>query len=114
MKIKKIMPLFAIAMGLVLAMATSAFKEMPKESFSSTFYEYVGTDFSQTNIQEISNYVRSTNSCSGTKNVCGVLLPTDNGPSSNPDPAEFSGEASNLWLSQQNQAAADPNIVMKK
>ena len=107
-------PSFAIAIGLVLAMATSAFKEVSKGPVSLTFYEYTGSDFSQPNIQNINNYARSTNSCSGTKNVCGVLLSTDTGTGNPPNSTEFSAESSNLWTSQQNHAAADPNIVMKR
>lgn len=114
MKIKKMIPVFAIAMGLVLAMATSGFKEGPKGNLDLTFYQYTGSDFSQSNIQDINNYVKSTNSCSGTQNVCGVLLATDTGTGNPPNSTEFSAESSNLWASQQNHAAADPNIVMKR
>jgi hypothetical protein len=114
MNIRKVIPAFAIAMGLVLAMATSAFKEVPKGNFDLTFYEYTGSDFSQTNIQNINNYVKSTNTCSGTRNVCGVLLATDTGTGNPPNSTEFSAESSNLWTSQQTHTAADPNIVMKR
>jgi hypothetical protein len=114
MNIKKMIPSFAIAIGLVLAMATSGFKEMPKGNMSLTFYEYTGPDFSQSNIQDINKYVRSSNTCSGSRNVCGVLLTTDTGAGNPPNSTEFSAESSNLWTSEQNHAAADPNIVMKR
>lgn len=108
------MPVFAIAIGLVLALATSAFKQAPKENFDQAFYEYTGPDLTQSNIQDINNYVRSTNTCSGTKNVCGVLLNTDTGTGNPPNSSEFAAESSNLWASQQNHSAADGNIVMKR
>lgn len=111
---KKIIPLFAIVLGLVLAMATSGFKEGPKGNLDLSFYQYTGSDFSQSKIQDINNYVRSTNSCSGTQNVCGVLLATDTGTGNQPNSTEFSAESSNLWASQQGHAAADPYIVMKR
>jgi hypothetical protein len=113
MNIQKMIPSFAIAIGLALAMATSGFREGPKGNLDLTFYEYTGSDFSQTNIQDINKYVRSTNSCSGSRNVCGILLATDNGVGNPPNSTEFSAESSNLWTSQQNHAAADPNVVMK-
>jgi hypothetical protein len=114
MNIKKMIPAFAIVMGLVLAMATSGFKEGPKGNLDLTFYQYTGSDFSQTNIQDINKYVKSTNTCSGTQNVCGVLLATDTGTGNPPISTEFSAESSNLWASQQSHAAADPYIVMKR
>lgn len=113
MKIIKMMPAFAIIMGLALAMATSAFKEVPKGNQNAYYYEYQGPDFTKTNIQDAGNYTRTTLSCSGTHNVCGVFLSVDEGTGNPPDPTDFSTESSNLWTSQQNQSPADLNIKMK-
>ena|SRR3569623_382807 len=113
MKILKMIPAFAIAMGLALAMATSAFKEVPKGNQNQYYYEYQGPDFTKTNIQDANNYVRTTLSCSGSTNVCGVFLSIDEGTGNPPDPTDFSTESSNLWTSQQNHLAADGNIKMK-
>ena len=107
------MPAFAIAIGLALAMATSAFKEAPKANVNQYYYEYLGPDFTQANIQDADNYTRTSLSCSGTHNVCGVFLSVDEGIGNPPDPTDFSTEKSNLWTSQQNQSPADPNIKMK-
>jgi hypothetical protein len=113
MNIKKMIPSFAIAIGLVLAMATSGFREVPKENLNQYYYAYQGPDFTKTNIQDPDNYTRTTLSCSGTTNVCGVLLSIDEGTGNPPDATDFSTESSNLWTSQQNHSAADPNIKMK-
>jgi len=113
MQIKKIIPLFAIAMGLVLAMATSGFKEVPKGNVNAYFYKYQGPDFTKTNIQDANNYVRTTLSCSGVTNVCGVFLTIDEGTGNPPDATDFSTESSNLWASQQGHSPADGNIKMK-
>lgn len=114
MSIKKIIPLFAIALGLVLAVATSGFKEGVKEKASLTFYKYVGPDFSQANIQDLTQYVQASNVCSGRHDVCGVFLATDNGPGSNPDPTEFAAKSNDLWASQQSQASSQPGVIIMK
>jgi hypothetical protein len=69
MNIKKMIPAFAIAMGLVLAMATSGFKEGPKDhnKFAMRTFEYTapGGSYSQLNVQNESNwaYTSSTDHC---------------------------------------------------
>lgn len=113
MKIKKMLPVFAVAIGLVLAMATSSFKEAPKAGQNQFFYEYVGTDFSQNNIQEPGNYIRATGSCSGFDDVCGVFLTTDQGLGNPADASDFSSEKQSLLASQKNHIAADDNISMQ-
>jgi hypothetical protein len=107
------MPVFAIALGLVLAFTTSGFREVPRENTNPYFYEYQGPDFSKDNIQDANNYVRTSLSCSGSTNVCGVFLSIDEGTGNPPDATDFSSESSNLWTSQQNHVAADTNIKMK-
>jgi hypothetical protein len=113
MNIKKLIPVFAIAMGLVLAMVTSGFKEEPKGNQNPYFYEYRGSDFSNTNIQKPTNYIRASESCSGSLNVCGVYLNVDTGQGNPANSTDFSSESSNLLTSQQNHAPADGNIKMK-
>ncbi len=107
------MPLFAIAMGLVLALATSGFKEAPVIGQNPYFYEYVGSDFSQKKIEDPGNYIRATNGCSGSYDVCGVFLTSDEGIGNPADPSDFSSELGNLWLSQQNHSAASQNVTMQ-
>jgi hypothetical protein len=113
MNIRKMIPAFAIAIGLALAMVTSAFKEVPKENINPYYYEYQGPDFTKDNIQDPANYTRASLSCSGSSNVCGVLLSVDEGTGNPPDATDFSTESSNLWASQSTHAAADGNIKMK-
>ena len=113
MNIKKMIPSFAIAIGVALALATSAFRETPKGNQNPYYYEYQGPDFSKTNLQEPGNYTRTSLSCSGSTNVCGVFLSIDEGTGNPPDATDFSTESSNLWTSQQNHVAADLNIKMK-
>lgn len=113
MVIKKIIPAFAIAIGLALAMATSAFKENVKGNQNPYYYEYQGPDFTKANIQDANNYTRTSLSCSGATNVCGVFLSVDEGTGNPPDASDFSTESSNLWTSQQNHSPADLNIKMR-
>lgn len=113
MKIIKMIPAFAIVMGLALAMATSAFKEVPKGNQNPYYYEYQGPDFTKTNVQDANNYTRTSLSCSGATNICGVFLSIDAGTGNPPDATDFSTESSNLWTSQQNHSPADLNIEMK-
>lgn len=113
MRFKKIFPAFAIALGMVLAVATSGFKEAPKANQNPYFYEYAGSDFSEQKIEDPDNYIRSGLSCSGSYDVCGVFLSTDQGLGNPADPSDFSNELSNLWTSQQNHTAADINISMQ-
>lgn len=114
MKIRKMIPAFAIAIGLALAMATSAFKEAPGVHQNPYYYQYNGGNFTMTNIQDPNNYIRTTLSCTGSTNVCGVFLSIDEGSGNPPDATDFSTESGNLWTSQQNHAPADLNIKMKK
>lgn len=114
MNIKKIAPLFAIALGLVLAFTTSGFKEKSMDNTTLTFYKYVGPNFDQPNIQDRTLYIQAANACSGRHDVCGVYLPTANGAGNNPDPTEFAAESADLWASQQNQASSDPGTIVMK
>jgi|SRR5665213_826931 len=113
MNINKMIPSFAVATGLAMAMATSAFREVPKESINPYFYEYQGPNFTQANIQDVDNYARTSSSCSGSTNVCGVFLSMDEGTGNPPNTTDFSSESSNLWTSQQNHHPADVNIKLK-
>lgn len=103
---KLIIPIVAI----VLAFSASAFTA---KKTSTILYQYVGSGTSQTNIQDINNYVRTEDApCDEGSDVCGVVL-NDNGVGNPPATADFNGEKTNLWLSQQNGSAQDGAIEMK-
>lgn len=66
MNIKKIVQLFAIALGLVLAVATSGFKEVKAPNSMHTFlYTAPLNSYDQTDVQDPDNwqYTSSTNRC---------------------------------------------------
>lgn len=79
MKIKKVIPLFAIAIGLVLALATSGFRtekiSAPDGRVVTTWFEFTGSD--PTNLSQVKNYLNYTyddgQPCSGlTNKICAV------------------------------------------
>lgn len=106
MKIK----LFGI-LAIMIALGASAFTVKPT---SSNFYEYTSGSLAKADIQNINNYVAtSPDPCGGADNVCGVTLTTAHALGSTPVSSEFSAEETNLWASQQNNAAQDTHIGMK-
>lgn len=113
MKLKKIIPAFAIIAGLFLAMATSGFKEGANANVNPYFYKYKLATFAQTDIQNPANYVRSSSGCGGSYDVCGVLLTIDKGTGNPPDASDFGSQSANLWNSQQGHGAVGPNIQMQ-
>jgi hypothetical protein len=87
MQLKKMMPVFAIAMGLVLAMATSAFKEGPKDKngFDLFTFKYNPPE-NQTNpyapefVQDESNWEYTTDDshCSNDDvKACRIFVPAE-------------------------------------
>jgi len=99
------------AIAIVLAFSASAFTT---KSGSSNFYAYVGSDFTQANIQNINNYQASeTTSCPGVDDVCGVTLATSKVDGSIPATTDFNSESTNLWLSEQANSAQDGHIAMQ-
>ncbi|MBD1395144.1 DUF6520 family protein [Mucilaginibacter glaciei] len=104
---KIIIPVIAI----IMAIGSSAFTA---KKTTSTFFRYQGATRTQTDIQNISNYVaQSGTPCSDVVNVCGVTLSTAKNIGSNPATSEFNAEKANLWLSQQNHSPADGAIGME-
>jgi hypothetical protein len=69
MQIRKMIPVFAIAMGLVLALATSGFRQGPKDQnkLGMHTFEYTAPSgsYSQLNVQNEANwvYTSSTSRC---------------------------------------------------
>ncbi|MFC0513119.1 DUF6520 family protein [Mucilaginibacter angelicae] len=103
--------LFIPAAAIVMAIGSSAFTA---KRTTSNFFLYQGTTHSQTDIQNINNYVASaTDPCNDVANVCGLTLSTAKNVGSTPTPAEFNAEKTNLWTSQQNHAPADAAIAME-
>lgn len=74
MQLKKILPLFAIAIGLALAMATSGFREGPETVFSFVFVAPGGTDFSDDAVMDEANwdYTSDNNQCTGFVKACKI------------------------------------------
>lgn len=72
------MPAFAIAIGLGLAMATSAFKEVPITDpvYSFVFNPPSGTDFSDDAVMDLSNwqYTSDNDQCSGATRACKITV----------------------------------------
>ena len=77
------------------------------------FYRYKLTTYTESQIKSPGNYERAEASCSGTQNVCGVYLDTDNGTSSQPDVSEFNDIKNDLWSSQQAHSPALSEIAMR-
>lgn len=83
MNLKKMFPVFAIALGLVLAMATSGFKEEPMKQNNLVMhtFEYTapGGSYSQANVQDETNwvYTASTARCNDQKEKACRIFVTD-------------------------------------
>lgn len=83
MRFNKIFPAFAIAIGLVLAVATSGFKEGRQGNRMDTFtFQYVPPTgdphpYSVTNVQDKTNWEETGTppSCSGSQKACMLNVP---------------------------------------
>lgn len=89
MKIKKIIPLFAIAIGLVLAVAASGFREETKtdpDLYSFEFLAPGGTDFSDDAVMDVSNWHFTSNDdpCNGLVKACKITVTGGYKTGSNP------------------------------
>lgn len=89
MQLKKIIPAFAIAIGLALAMATSAFKEVPKDINTNftAWYEFTGNVTQLSDVLDNSKYKYTSGSkpCNGASEICGVNTTGATTPNSHPD-----------------------------
>ena len=74
MKIKNIIPVFAIALGLVLAVATSAFKVDNPKNTTEFFWVLKSGTVASTNADD---YERGSNACSNYIHFCGFYAPKD-------------------------------------
>lgn len=77
------------------------------------FYKFNGPSLTQGEIQDYTNYDRATLSCTGSDDVCGVELPTNTGIGNDPVESEFDVFKTDLWTSQQQHAAQEPEIKME-
>ena len=94
MNIRKMLPAFAIAIGLALAMATSGFKEVPKNKNGDQLFTFQynppgGTDYSTTSVQNVTkwSYTTDNNDCSNNDiEACKVRVPVTyvNNPTGSP------------------------------
>ncbi|MGN6804011.1 MAG: DUF6520 family protein [Ginsengibacter sp.] len=81
MKVKKIMPVFAIALGLVLALATSAFKQAPKDQngVDTYLFEYdISQPYDVSHVQDKANWDLNQNAagCDQTnQEACTIRVP---------------------------------------
>jgi hypothetical protein len=89
MNIKKMIPVFAIAMGLVLAMATSGFKEVPKSNSTNfaSWYEFTGDVTQLNDVLDSSQYEYTSGikPCNGASEICGVSTTGATTPNSHPN-----------------------------
>ncbi len=92
MKLYKLLPTCGLALGVALVIATSAFKEAPKDKSGDPLYtfQYTGpSDYSQTEVEDVSNwaYTADTDPCDNHNvEACKVQVPesyVDN-PTSSP------------------------------
>ena len=94
MDFKKIMPVFAIAIGLVLALATSAFKQVPKDQNADPifYFRFDGSDGQEdqpSQWTEISKSVYDLSSCNKQLRGCMLATTTVTGSGSNLHPAQI-------------------------
>ena len=88
------MPAFAIAIGLVLAMATSGFKEGPKNKSGDQLFTFQynppsGTDYSTTSVQDVNKWSHTSDNSDCSNNdvkACKVRVPVTyvNNPTGTP------------------------------
>ncbi|MBB2144590.1 hypothetical protein GM921_03780 [Pedobacter sp. LMG 31464] len=80
-KLKNLLPLIAIVLGLSLAFTQSAFKFSDKKR-STQYFKYTGTTFNETNYRDIDNWEYVTDpeevSCIGETNICVLSVDSDN------------------------------------
>ena len=71
-------PVFAIAIGLALAMAASGFKEVPKTDpvYSFEFTPPTQNDYSDEAVMDVSNwdYTSDNNQCGGAQRACKITV----------------------------------------
>ena len=107
-----ILSLIAFVIASAFTMAVK--KEDAKSVVANYFYRYTSGSTAQVDIQNIANYQRVDASCAGGEKVCGVYLATNKPIGSQPVPAEFNAVKSQLWASEQANAATIPTISMKE
>lgn len=78
------------------------------------FFKYNSSSLLKADIQNRSNYIRTSESCGGTQNVCGVYLTTNKPANQPPDATEFDAVKDDLWTSQNNHASVDTIIIIMK
>lgn len=77
MRFKKIFPAFAIALGLVLAFATSGFKEVQKDYKLSTYYFVYHPERGQASNPDNWDFTSDNSLCEGDGQSCKIRLTED-------------------------------------
>lgn len=114
---KKLKIALVAGISLVCVLVAAAFTNVHKDIPSGTagyFYEYTSSSTAQADIQNISNYVRSTATCGGGTHVCGVFLPTNKPLGQNPVVSEFNAQKADLWDSEQSGSSVNPGVIEMK
>lgn len=106
-----------LALGLLVAACAfgfSAFTSKTAVKKTNYFYRYQPTSYTELEVKDYTNYIRSEEPCDDGEHVCGVYLTTDN-PASNPNSGEFNLLRDDIWQSElDNTSAIEDVIVMKE
>lgn len=114
-RLSRLLPLFAMATGIALVGVTSAFKEAPISHAGSYFYEFVGDQTVQSEVQDRTQYQRVDAGCAKTDgDLCGIYLPNDASSNANPSATDFSPHETDLWNSAQAETSQDQNVIEMK
>ena len=101
-----------VAIAAMLAM--SAFTVAKNLKTEGTFYKFIGDRSSYDDLENPEMYTRVDFPCDNGSHVCGVILDTDNGPSSNPDGTEFDAVKDDLSLSETQGTSQVPGVILMK
>lgn len=117
MKFKLGVAVIALVVSIGFAFGFYGLKQkpaLPDAKATGYFYRYVLTTYTEAQIKDISNYVRSEVGCEPGEHVCGVILPTDTGSGQQPNSTEFDAVKNDLWSSEVNGAAQLTTISMRE
>lgn len=117
MKFKFGLAILAIVVSIGFAFGFYGMKQkpaLPELKSTGYYYRYTLTTYTEAQIKNINNYVRSEISCEPGEHVCGVFLATDTGSGQQPNSTEFDAVKDDLWSSEVNGAAQLTTISMRE